>query len=106
MKSRAPSDAPKRLKILNLTYRVRFTEDGEIAEADGWCDHSRQEIVLALGQTNDALADTFLHEVTHAIGRAMAIRWDDEEDVAGRIATGLCLFKKQNPKAWTWFNRL
>jgi hypothetical protein len=90
---------PKRLQILNLTYKVRFTDDGEMAEAAGWCDTTKQEIVLANDQTQDGLKDTFLHEVFHAIAQ-------DEENVARRLSSGLCLFAKQNPSAWRWFNRL
>ena len=97
---------PKRLQILNLSYKVRFTDDGEMAEAAGWCDCARQEIVLANDQTPDSLKDTFLHEVFHAIAHAMGIEWKDEENVARRLSSGLCLFAKQNPSAWKWFNRL
>ena len=42
---------PKRLKVLNLTYKVRFVAS---IEAAGWCDFERQEIVLAEGQSREA----------------------------------------------------
>ena len=98
--------APKRLQILNLTYKVRFTDDGEMAEAAGWCDCTKQEIVLARSQSDDSLADTFLHEVIHALAHGYALEFDNEEKVVSNLASGLCLFKKQNPSAWRWYNKL
>tara|TARA_R100001443_G_scaffold78100_2_gene85460 strand:+ start:235 stop:558 length:324 start_codon:yes stop_codon:yes gene_type:complete len=99
--------APKRLQILNLTYKVRFTDDGEMAEAAGWCDCNKQEIVLARTLSPDTLQEVFLHEVLHALAHGYALQFDDEEEkVVSNMASGICLFKKQNPSAWRWFNRL
>jgi len=77
-----------------------------MAEAAGWCDCTKQEIVLAKAQSDDSLADTFLHEVIHALAHGYALEFDNEEKVVSNLASGLCLFKKQNPSAWRWFNRL
>lgn len=95
--------APRRLKVLNLTYKVRFTVS---LDAAGWCDFERQEIVLAEGQSREALADTFLHEVLHAIAHAMGVDWEGEEQVVGSMATGLTTFWQANPGALRWWGAL
>jgi len=100
--------APKSVKILNLTYRVKFADQTErdAAEAFGWCDPVNQTIVVCGGISEEAMADTFLHECIHAMASAMDINWRKEEQVARRIATGICTLWKQNPAAFDWWNSL
>ena len=95
--------APRRLKILNLTYTVRFVSS---IEASGWCDFDQQEIVLAEGQSRQSLADTFLHEVLHAVGAAMSVDFETEEQVVLTFATGLTTFWQANPSALKWWASL
>ena len=94
---------PKRLKVLNLTYTVRFVAS---IEAAGWCDFERQEIVLAEGQSKEALADTFLHEVLHAVGHLMGVEYETEELTVQTFATGLTTFWQANPGALRWWASL
>ena len=94
---------PKRLKVLNLTYKVRFVAS---IEAAGWCDFERQEIVLAEGQSKEALADTFLHEVLHAVGNLMGVEYETEEQTVQTFATGLTTFWQANPGALRWWASL
>lgn len=94
---------PKRLKVLNLTYKVRFVAS---IEAAGWCDFERQEIVLAEGQSREALADTFLHEVLHAVGSLMGVEYETEEQTVQTFATGLTTFWQANPGALRWWANL
>ena len=94
---------PKRLKVLNLTYKVRFVAS---IEAAGWCDFERQEIVLAEGQSKEALADTFLHEVLHALGHLMGVEYETEEHTVQTFATGLTTFWQANPGALRWWASL
>ena len=94
---------PKRLKVLNLTYKVRFVAS---IEAAGWCDFERQEIVLAEGQSKEALADTFLHEVLHAVGNLMGVEYETEELTVQTFATGLTTFWQANPRALRWWASL
>ena len=95
--------APRRLKILNLTYQVRFVAS---IEASGWCDFNQQQIVLAEGQSREALADTFLHEVLHAVGHLMGVDYENEEQVVQTFATGLTTFWQANPGALKWWASL
>lgn len=99
---------PRRLKVLNLTYTVRFVaaNEAEASEAYGWCDFGRQEIILVDGQSREALADTFLHEAMHAIGNAMGVDWQAEEKVVATMSTGLTTFWQANPRALKWWARL
>ena len=60
---------PDELKILNLTYKVIFSSQEEmiVSGAMGFCSVDAQLIVVAEDQANDAMQDTFLHEVMHAL---------------------------------------
>ena len=67
---------PRRLKVLNLTFTVLFLNDAQMAGsgAVGFCDPETQTIGVVNSQANDALQDTFLHEVLHAICHVMGLR--------------------------------
>ena len=56
---------PDELQILNLTYRVIFSSQEEmiVSGTMGFCSVDAQLIVVAEDQANDAMQDTFLHEV-------------------------------------------
>jgi len=100
--------APKRIKILNLTYKIEFCSKTVWvgSEADGWCDFDNQTIVIYDGLANEAKADVFLHECIHAVGYLMGVEWTKEEQVSRRIATGLCTLWKENPSAFRWWKNL
>jgi len=99
---------PKRIKILNLTFKVEFCAktDRQAAEADGWCDFENQTIVVYGGLEDESKADCFLHECIHAVGYLMGVEWTKEEQVSRRIATGLCTLWKENPSAFRWWKNL
>ena len=99
---------PRTVKVLCSTYRVRFVPytEATAAKASGWCDFDRQEIVLSRDMVNTTLADTFHHEVMHAIGYSMGVDWDCEERVVGTMATGLTTFWQANPVALRWWSSL
>lgn len=98
---------PTKIKILNLDYTVQW-EKGEWHEETGnygTQDLRRQTIRVDKEATPQAQADTFLHEIVHAIFDAMGLAEKDmpEEPVARRLATGLCTVWKDNPKAFRWW---
>ena len=99
---------PKKMMILNLPYKVKFVEQTErdAADAYGWCDYDNQTIVVCKAIPKEAMADTFLHECLHAVAHAMDVNWRKEEQVARRLATGLCTLWKQNPAAFRWWRNL
>jgi hypothetical protein len=108
MSQKKSMSPPTKLRVLNLTYQIKYVGDteGVAANADGWCDASNLTIVLCKSLPKESMADTFLHECLHAIGHSMDINWRKEEVVARRVATGLCTLWKQNPAAFRWWSSL
>jgi len=98
--------APTRLKILNLTYELRWV-DRQIetaTDSHGFCDTSEQLIVVNLDQKADAVADTVLHEINHALFSAFAISGElTEERIVRLLATGLCTVLRDNPNFTKWW---
>ena len=97
---------PDELKILNLTYKVIFSSQEEmiVSGAMGFCSVDAQLIALAEDQANDAMQDTFLHEVMHALTAAFDLKEKDkEESFVRRLATGICTVWNDNPKAFKWW---
>ena len=100
---------PKKLQVLNLIYRVMFLPEAEmsVSGALGWCCPEMQLIALAENQQNDAMQDTALHEIMHALTSAMDLKEkDEEESFVRRLATGICTVWNQNPKAFKWWSGL
>ena len=68
--------------------------------AVGFCDPETQTIGVVNSQAKDALQDTFLHEVLHAICHVMGLReTEKEENFVRRLVTGLCTVRNHNPGA-------
>ena len=64
-----------------------------------------QTLAVSNSQANDALQDTFLHEVLHAICHVMGLReTEKEENFVRRLATGLCTVWNHNPAAFKWWS--
>lgn len=100
---------PKRIRILNLSWKVEFVDKAisTASESLGWCDYDNQTISLFEDQSNESMADTFLHEVLHALFYAMGIEpTGDEENVICRISTGLCTVWSTNPLVFRWWQSL
>ena len=59
-----------------------FLSDAQTAGsgAVGFCDPETQTIGVVNSQANDALQDTFLHEVLHAICHVMGLRETEKEE--------------------------
>ena len=94
---------------MNLEFEVRFVDE-EIqtgSSAHGWSNFSSQTIVVCDAQKPDAIQDTFLHEVVHAIYYIMGLGENAEEEaVVSRLSTGLCTVWRSNPKAFKWWESL
>ena len=101
---------PKRIKVLNLSWKINYVDKGisNASESLGWCDYESQTISLFEDQTNESMADTFLHEVLHSVFYAMGIdeKKSDEETIVQRLSTGLCTVWATNPLAFRWFQSL
>ena len=100
---------PKRVRVLNLSWKVDFVGKGisKASESLGWCDYETQTICISDEQTRESMADTFLHEILHALFYAMGIEpTGDEENIICRISTGLCTVWSANPLAFRWWQSL
>ena len=100
---------PKRIRILNLTWQIKFVDKdiSNASESLGWCDYEEQIISLYEGQSRESLSDTFLHEILHAIFFSMVIDPNnDEEKVVSKVSTGLCTVFSNNPKAFKWWSSM
>ena len=101
---------PRRVRILNLSWTIEFVDKAISTASDalGWCDYGRQTISLFEDQSNESMADTFHHEILHAVFYAMGIDPQncDEENIVQRISTGMCTVWSNNPLAFRWFQSL
>ena len=100
---------PKRIRILDLTWQIKFlaTDISNASESVDWVDYEGQIISLYEGQSRESLSDTFLHEILHAIFFSMGIDPNnDEEKVVSKVSTGLCTVCSNNTKAFKWWNSM
>ena len=99
---------PTIVQVLNLEYAIRWVDNAiQIgSEAHGWCDFENQLIVINGDNSPQIVAETWLHEVLHALLLALDIvdtSSVDHEQIVSRTATGICTIWKQNPAAFKWW---
>jgi Zn-dependent peptidase ImmA (M78 family) len=95
----------KKIKILNLTYDLKWEEpyitDGN--ESWSWCDTDRQIIVVNKKATEDRARDCLLHEIIHAINNAVGLGDGvAEEAIAKRGASALLTVAEANKTLFRW----
>lgn len=96
------------LRIIGKTYTIRFVDKVECAgdlkdELMGLCRDGAQDIQVSIHQPRDALKDTVLHEILHAIDYQMQLGLK-ERQVHG-LAAGIVAVFNDNPDfAQTWNN--
>ena len=96
--------APKEITVLGLTYKIKFVPLEDVGNDKlGWCDCTTLQLYIAEDQPRSALANTFLHEVIHAINYSMGISSGDEENLTNRLANGLCAVWRENPEVFKWW---
>ena len=100
---------PTTLKILNLDFSIKWidktTENG--AQKFGWCNCNDQVIGISREIHPKKTADTFLHEVLHALNFALDIKdGSKEEEICNRLSSGICCVWIDNPKAFAWWQSL
>ena len=101
-------EPPKQIKILNLTYEIRWVDRQIEAATDshGFCDVSEQLIVVNGDQKPEAVADTLLHEIMHALFDALALAGEQtEERLVRLLSTGLCTVLQDNPNFTKWWTK-
>ena len=90
-------------------FKLKFIslDSKDICDSHGWVDFNRELIALNPEQSVEALHDTFLHEVIHAVCYVMSIKMEEgDEQMTRRLATGLCMVWKDNKKAFDWWQSL
>lgn len=92
------------LRIGCRTYGVQWPDDGGMDDDNRWgeCDRRRGLIrVSSLQRPPDALAETLIHEVLHALIYDAGTEWDnDQEEQAVRlISPRLAAFMRDNREA-------
>lgn len=98
---------PKSVRIGCYNFRVIVGRHSEHLETFGHMDVINKEISIAPGLRGHDLANTFLHEVIHAVhvhfGLLHMEELRSEEAFTTLTANGLCAFWQDNPKAIDWF---
>jgi hypothetical protein len=82
-------EIPKQVKISGKTHKVRMVRTLDTRGMMGETDHAKRQITVATHSNlsgksfkAEAMADTFWHELTHAILADMDhVLWDDEKFV-------------------------
>jgi hypothetical protein len=99
---------PETLKIGNLFFSVRFY-DGSIERGSrmfGWCNTDDQAIYLSNRTAPAKQAETFLHEIVHALYWFYALpEKAEEEQVCKTIPSGINMIFFDNPDWLSWYLR-
>jgi hypothetical protein len=98
------------LKILGKTYALRFVDRVELEGGDpketlmGLCSDGKQDIQVSIHQPPDALKDTLLHEIIHAIDYQMQLGLKERQ--VHCLASGLVAVFLDNPEFTQSWNNL
>lgn len=95
---------PRSLKVGPHVYRVVTVPDGvlEGAGACATCTPTRLVISLDGGQPASQMADSLLHELSHAILDAVRLDDDVEEQVCLALGPGLLALLLDNPELYAY----
>lgn len=103
---------PKTVRVGCFVYRVEIGSEREhdVTETFGFTNFLHRIISLRPSMSKNDAANTFLHEVIHAVNSAYGLHRDSEEspteeEYTRQIANGLCAFFQDNPEATRWFHK-
>lgn len=99
---------PKRVKVGPHQYQVVVLPNAilNVTGRAGQCDAQRGVITIDGTQTPTQLADTLLHEVTHALLEVTDLDTDVAERVALAMGPGLLDLIRDNPRLIDWIRSL
>lgn len=103
---------PKTVRIGFSTFKIEVMPRHHADIAGGICGTSngtKQIITITEGQNPQQTANTFLHEVIHAIHWVYGLmsREDPaEEEYTNLTTNGLCAFWQDNPAAVAWIGEM
>ena len=97
---------PKFVRVGPFDYAIEHLPEIEVERHSRWGDCWPGQFVIRIAPsipTAVKVADTFLHEVTHAIFAVMNIEeGDKQERVVAAIGTGLAQVYRDNPWLLSW----
>lgn len=90
---------PKHVVVGPHRYKVVMVPDGVLVDggAAGQCSRSVLVIAVDQGQKRSLIAETLLHELTHALLAATDLSDEEEERVARVLGPGLLMLLRDNP---------
>lgn len=105
---------PKSVRVgcYEFMVSVGSYEDHEMERSFGHANLLRQTISVRPGMSSQKLANTFIHEVIHAIHWVYGLMRSGEElqpteeEYTTLTANGLCAFWQDNPQAAAWWQQL
>ena len=89
---------PRQVRIGPHTFRVHVDTNGVMVDEVGTSDADSLMIALRGGSPHTAMADTLLHEITHAVLRPLKLEHELEERVCMQIGSQLLDVLRSNPK--------
>lgn len=94
------------LKILGLDYTIIPMRGvvADCADCYGFIDDRALEIHIRSDLPPQRMAETFLHEIHHALvdGMAAADSEDGDEALVSRLGRGMAAFIRDNPEFMYW----
>lgn len=101
------SRRPKKVKVKEKEYKIvsRSKRWGKKHDAMGMITFNRNLIEVDESQSKEAMVDTVLHEILHAVVAEYGIKFKnlrEEERVVHTMANGLTDVYKDNPALVDW----
>ena len=94
---------PKRILVGGTPVTLRSISKARTGNAFGWYDYARREVQLYEGLTGANLPIVALHELTHAVHHAYALKPHDTHLRFQRTQLqGWLGIMRDNPGAWRW----
>ncbi len=94
---------PTSIRILSTVYQIQWVQRGVAQGALGWHDGGSSTIGIREDAHPSEIADTFLHEVLHALWRMLALGdAARNEGVCTVLSTGLVTVWHENPEVFEW----
>ena len=102
-------DKPTRIKIGHLDYTIEWMDRdwSDQVGAFGTCHRDTNSIKIYESSANERIAETFIHEVYHALQDVfMCTKEIDTEQAAGIAGRGLVMVWRDNADVFKWWSSL
>jgi hypothetical protein len=99
----SPPRLPQSIDVAGRTVALRCISRNETGNAFGWYDPQRREVQLYVGLRGPNLPVVALHEITHAVHHAYALKLrDSHRNFNHAQQEGWLGIVRDNPAAWHW----